>query len=115
VIELPWLPPKAHLYNWFTLDFKDADLKGEFYILRIMHDRGLAVTPTGKGTFVRVGCFSDWILEAPDMESESKEMLEFVEAKKREWRKLIEGERGVLGDSVGADERGNPLYVIKLI
>jgi hypothetical protein len=116
VIELPWLPPKARLYNWLTLDFKDADLKGEFYILRIMDGRGLVVKPTGRGTFVRVGCFRDWILEAPpDVEAESREMLEFVEAKKREWRKLTEGEREVLGESVGVDKHGIPLYVIKLL
>jgi hypothetical protein len=80
-----------------------------------MQDKGLVVTLMGKGTFVRVGCFSDWILKAPDVESKSKEMLEFVEAKKRKWRKLTEGERGVLGEPVGVDERENPLYVIKLI
>jgi len=115
VIELPWLPPKARFYNWLTLDFKDADLKGEFYILRIMDGRGLVVTPTGEGTFVRVGCFRDWILEAPEVFAESKEWLEFVEAKKMEWRNLTGGERGVLGESVGVDEHGIPLYVIKLV
>ena len=53
--------------------------------------------------------------EPPDVEGESEEMLEFVEAKKREWGKLTEGERGVLGESVGVDEHGIPLYVVKLV
>jgi hypothetical protein len=73
-------------------------------------EKGLVVKPTdNKGEFVRVGCFRDWLLSKPGLEPETDETYEFVERMKREMEKLTDGERGVLGESVGLDEKGLPV------
>jgi len=75
----------------------------------------LMVKPTNEGSFVRVGCFRHLMVSESGLKTGTEEASQLYKRFARQMAELTDGERGVLGDSVGFDEDGNPLYVIKLV
>ncbi|PMD63083.1 uncharacterized protein K444DRAFT_715933 [Hyaloscypha bicolor E] len=106
VIELPWWSPGTQLYSELSLDIKDLDLGCDFYLLQLFVGTGLVVKPTNEGSFVRVGCFRHLTVYESEVEIGTEESSQLYKRFARQMAKLTDGERGILGDSVGLMRTG---------